>query len=678
MKALIQKDLKENLKLALIGLLILSVILLQSYQSCITALTNLLAGRMSGAPTDLQPLLATGLLTETMFFCAIFGAALGWLQTRNESHPDLWAFLVHRPVTRTEIFLGKSVAGLCLYFFGAGLPLAILLAVVRMPGHIAAPFEWPMVLPLVSIFLAGVPFYFAGLLTGRRQARWYVSRSFGLGLAIIAAAGVFVSPEFWISFIGIVVAVGILATAAWGAYESGGFYRGQPMKGKLASIVTIAVGCGVALFAGLGLLFTLIVNPLTSHSDSYSFYLMTRDGTIYKETMRDNEIVELVDLEGHPLLDPATGEKIKPNDFQKRLAAYGGYVFTNLRNHKVNRSLIEDRARFFNLVNVTDKTLWYLDRHGKLTGYDSRTRRFAGTLEAHGPDDKRGQEPFLLDANFYYRYNPYNDVSRNLLPSAKTVYLVDFKERSVKPIFTLTNDDEIGGYFDRMSGYDDSHDRFLITTRKIVVLMNYEGQTIFTLPYQPGYLEYPQVQLSILGPEGDSTNHFAVWFHPDWETNRASGWKMSTHVVWLGREQSVTKEAELPTLRPTETVSWPDEALATLTPPALHASFDHKINNVWSLCCLGWAVISAIISLFLARRYNFSTKARVGWTVFAFLFGITGLLALLCVEEWPVRETCPNCKKLRAVDRESCEYCGSPFSPPEKNGVEIFAPLSKV
>ena len=170
MKAIMQKDLRENLKVALIGLLIFSLLLLQAYQSCIHALDNLLERNASVMANNLQPLLTTSLLIEAAFFCALFGAALGWLQTRNEAHRDLWAFLIHRPVTRSAIFRGKALAGLCLYCFGAGLPVAILIAVVRTPGHVAAPFEWSMVCPLVLIFLTGGAYYFAGLLTGYEPA----------------------------------------------------------------------------------------------------------------------------------------------------------------------------------------------------------------------------------------------------------------------------------------------------------------------------------------------------------------------------------------------------------------------------------------------------------------------------------------------------------------------------
>ncbi len=675
MKALIRKDLKENLKVALIGVVIFSLILLQSYWSCITALVSLLQGRNAGGNTVLQPLLVTGLLTEAAFFCAIFGAVLGWFQTRNEAHTDLWAFLVHRPVTRTEIFLSKSIAGLCLYVFATALPLAVLVAVVLVPGHVAAPFEWAMVVPLVGVFLLGLPFYFAGLLTGRRQARWYVSRTFGLGLAIMAAFATFGMPEFWQSLVAIAVAVGFLAAAAWGAYQSGGSYRGQPVTGKLALALTIAAGCGVALFVSLGLLFTFLLNPLNSRSFTYDVYQMTREGAIYKETLSsDGEIVKVVDLEGRPLLDPVTHQKIKPSELRKTFV-YGGSVFSSLNHRREFRRTAQDPARFFRLINLTDKTLWYLDRHGKLTGYDGQTRKFIGSLDPHGSNSTVANESFLPDPNVYFYNNPYNDASEKLLPTTKSIYRVDFKERSIKPIFTVANDDEIGGYLDMVAAYDMDQKRFLVTTRRTVSLMNGDGQSVFSLPYQPGYSEYPQVQLSVL----DSTEtNFAVWFYPDSETNRATGWKMPIHVVWLGPENTVTAETDLPVLRqPESPESLSDRILASFLPPVLHFPIDHKLKSVWSLINLAWALLSAFIGFFLAKRYNFSTTARVGWTLFIFLFGIIGLLALLCTEEWPVRETCPNCKKLRTVDRASCEHCGSAFSPPEQNGSEIFAPLVK-
>jgi len=678
MKALIQKDLRENLKVALIGLLIFSLLLLQTYQSSISQLTRLLGGYMSGEADSLQPLLSKSLLAEAAFFCAIFGTALGWFQTRNEAHRDLWAFLIHRPVTRAEIFLGKTIAGLGLYAFGAGLPLAVLVAVVRTPGHIAAPFEWAMVLPAASIFLTGVGYYFAGLLTGLRQARWYASRSFGLGLAIFASVGLFSLPQYWMSLGLIVIAIGVLAAAAWGGYQTGGFYRGQPMAGKLALAVALAAGCSLVLFVGMGLLFGLVIEPLSYHPSVYRRYEMTRAGTIYRETMQDGELVEVGDLDGKPLLDPKTGQKMDRKEFQK-LAAYGSSVSTNFKKRRPGQYAILYGPSFFSLCNTTDKTLWYLDRHGKLIGYDGRMRKSIGSLEPHGADGASASEPFLRNPNAYYYYNSYDDASRKLLATARSVYRVDFKERTLKLVYTLTNDDEIGGYADSQAFYNDSQVKnLLFTTHKIVCLLDSEGQALFTAPYKPVYPEYPQVQVSLLQPTNRALDNFAIWFYPDYEMNRAAGWKMPVHVAWMAADQGVTKNIDLLTLRQPGGNSWPDElAMALLTPPA-YVEFNHRIHRPWNLLSYALAAACAVIGWWRSRRYHFSTGAAAGWAVFIFLLGIAGLLAFLCVQEWPAREACPNCKKLRAVDRESCEHCAAPFSPPEKNGTEIFGPLVKV
>lgn len=677
MKAIIQKDLRENLKVALIGLLIFSLLLLQGYQSAGSFLNNLLHGSSSGQASGLQPLLATSLLMTSVFFCAIFGAALGWLQTRNEAHRDLWAFLIHRPVTRTEIFQGKALAGLCLYAFGAGLPIAILIVAALIPGHVAAPFEWAMVLPLGSIFLMGVAYYFAGLLTGLRQARWYASRTFGLGLAIIASLGVFGFPEFWMSFLLTTVVILILAAAAHGGYQNSGFYRGLPVIGRLALIIAMLAGCGMVLLGGAGLLEALVLNSFTSHAYEYNSYQMTRDGTVYKVTYSNGEMVQIVDLAGHPLLDPKTGQPMDRKEFQTRIT-YGVSAFTGFKHQDNNRGALQDPGRFFNLINITDKTLWYLDRHGKLIGYDGRTRRFVGNLDAHGYDGTAVSEPFLVNAGRYYYayYNSYNDVPRKMLATARTVYQVDFNARKLNPVFTVTNTDEIGGYGDQMNQFRADHVKnFFITTRKAVCLMDYEGRVIFNVPYQPGYFEYPQVELSIL----KTTNDFALWFHPDFELNRKTGNKMPIHIVWLKTEAAETKTADLPILKQPEFAeTWSTKLLAALLPPPVHVEFNRNIHNGWNLLSLALAGVCAGIGGCLARRYNFSCQAVVGWVLFIFLLGIPGLLTFLCVQEWPARETCAGCGQLRAVDRETCEHCRAPFAPPEKNGTEIFQPLVKL
>jgi hypothetical protein len=298
-------------------------------------------------------------------------------------------------------------------------------------------------------------------------------------------------------------------------------------------------------------------------------------------------------------------------------------------------------------------------------------------LEPRGSDGARTSQSFLSQpGSFGYYYNPFNNVSRQLLATAKSVDLVDFKAGTVKPIFSLTNDDEIGAYVDVQGGYGDSQTRnSLITTRQTVCLLDSEGRTVFAAPYQPGYAEYPQVQVSFLQPTNGATATFAVWFLPDAEKNRKSGGKMPDHVLWIGPGQAVAKSADLPPLPLADASRWPDQLAAALLPPPAHWLLDKDISSPWNALSFAFAFLSAVIAWLLVRRYNSSLMAVAGWTLFVFLLGTGGLLTLLCVQEWPAREACPHCKKLRAVDRELCPHCQSPFPSPEKNGTEIFAPL---
>src|SRR6266568_745270 len=106
MKALIYKELRENLKLAVPLFLLLA------------AFFTFAAWDGGG-----NALLSAEFLRLISLGCAGFGAALGWLQIHHERPRDLWAFLVHRPITRTEIFFAKIVGGLLLYVATVSLPL---------------------------------------------------------------------------------------------------------------------------------------------------------------------------------------------------------------------------------------------------------------------------------------------------------------------------------------------------------------------------------------------------------------------------------------------------------------------------------------------------------------------------------------------------------------------------
>ena len=666
MKALVLKDLRENFKIALIGLLILTLILLGSYQSYIEILTNMAHGSSAGPNNFLQPLLATDLLNVMALFCALFGTALGLLQTRNEAHRDLWAFLVHRPVTSTDIFWGKTIAGVGLYLFGAGLPLMVYVGIVLTPGQVAAPFEWAMIWPVSFIFLTGLAYYFAGMLTGLRQARWYASRALGLGTAIIVSIGTFGLPEFWQQFALIGIAVLILMASAWGAYQSGGYYRGQPVAGKFALALTVTGGTSLLLLVVFTLLFKMVLEPAGLSSQEYSsfsYYRMARDGTIYKEIRKSDQTTDIVEVDERSGLDLKTGRKMDQNKLSDSIAA-AGWVYTGIYRY-VHHNPLQNYSYFFTVRNVDTNNIWFLDRYGKLTGYDLRTRRVVGDLNA--------TEPYL-----FFPPSPNNPPSPNILPTAKSVYQVDFTNRTVTPLFTLTNEENIAGFSDEIFAPGMSTN-WLVATHKSVYLLGIQGKRILTVPYGLNYAEYPNVEFHYLGPTNKSPERFAVWFKPDYETNRATNWKLPIQIQWVGTTPTETDITSLPALGPPQFI-WSREHKISfaLQPPIVGFRIKEQASAgcYWSRIFV--AAICAAIAWLIGRRYNFAIIAQIGWASFILLTGIAGLLTFLCVQEWPARVVCPQCKKRRTVDRESCEHCEAPFPPPEKNGTEIFVPLEDI
>src|SRR5262249_30778020 len=158
---LIWKECRENLKWAALPTLLI-----------------LLPMAFLGGPGE--PMFGLGGGIILFLVAAGFGAGLGFLQVFFESRGDQRALLLHRPLGRSRIFLAKAVAGTGLYLLAQGIPLACVHVWMATPGHMPAPYQWRTGLPWVADILAGLVYYFAGMLTAQREARWYGSRCLGL------------------------------------------------------------------------------------------------------------------------------------------------------------------------------------------------------------------------------------------------------------------------------------------------------------------------------------------------------------------------------------------------------------------------------------------------------------------------------------------------------------------
>jgi hypothetical protein len=680
MRTLIRKELRENFKVALIGFALFAFILFENYRNCAGFTVPLLDGR-AGPVTPM-----------TGFLCAIFGAILGWLQIHNERHRDLWAFLVHRPLSRSKIFLAKTVAGFCLYTLGAGLPLLGLIILTAMPGHFAAPFEWVMVLPVLACFLAGFVCYFAGMLTGLRQARWYVSRGLGLGAAFVVCLAVSNAPEFSRALRLILVGGAVLATAAWGSFLSGGCYEGQPGLGRRALVVSLTLGCLVVVGFALALLEYQFHWPPIAENTGIR-YQITKDGAIYKITQPAGKPEEITELNAGPFKDAMTGPPVTETNIYLRAAPQFGVqpVFLDLsKGENWSCGVYQQSIRYFYLWRQTTNTLWYWNRNGRLWGYDTASRRFIGSLGPDGfaPGNTSGTARFTwTEGPIEDHYHGSASFAPRTLMTDHAVYLLDLDHRVVKPLYVATNNDRIGWASDvslQLRWYPDwgpSWDYTIVVTTNFVSLLTPDGNLVWQTPYTPTYPAYNDVEVSFL----ESSNRFALCFHPANQVNKTNN--LPAHYVWLTASLGALTNLDVPSpIAQTWIQPWTKQLEGLGLPPVGLPGVDWLDRRVkWTLAdfllpelqlSLVMAVVCAIAGWCLGRRYHFTSTSQLKWAVFHLLTGLPGLLGFLCVQEWPAREPCPNCQKLRLVNREKCEFCGAGFAPPPKNGTEIFEPAS--
>lgn len=676
MKTLIWKELRENLKVALLGLALLTFILVENYRDAAGMYAELAKGQGNWNIASAEPLLSGSVTTSVGFIAALLGAVLGWLQIHNERHRDLWAFLVHRPLSRSKIFAAKATAGLALYTAAAGLPVLGFIGMVWMPGHIAAPFEWAMVLPILAFFLSGYVYYFAGMLTSLRQARWYASRGLGLGAALVVSLGLSNAPEFGRVLVFLLAGTAILGTAAWGSFLSNGCYAGQPSLGRRALAGALTVGALVIV----GLALALLTSAGPQSADDWSRYQVTRDGRVYEMAQHVGEPLEIKELNGAPLLDPKTGHPITPANFNHLLAQQRGVQPSFDRPGTPPRREgggFQQTGHYVSLGWQTSDTLWYLTWDRQLLGYDITSRRFIGSMGPGGftPGKATGTTRFSRSPEQVWNdeYNPA--ATEQTFQTRDAVYAIDFEHRTARRLFQAQTNDPVGAALDISLG-ESKWDYTFVVTRNQVYLLTPDGKIVWQVPNHPGLPEYCSLAISFLEP----SNHFVLSFHANQPLEATN--LLPSHYVWIAAGQGAITNCDLPTKHMTHTIGWTQKTIAVALPPAFFPAFGWLYGNgAWRLIgalqsarwmglLLGAACAGA--GWWLGRRGRFSVGAQLKWFIFHLITGLPGLLGFLAVQEWPAREPCPDCKRPRLVDREECEYCGAGFAPPARNGTEIF------
>lgn len=382
-------------------------------------------------------------LTITM---PLIGLALGLLQILPELRRDQWAFLVHRPVSHTTLFWGKVLPGISLYLLATVLPLLGLSAWGASPAHVPAVFDWRFTLAGWAAVLAGVPFYFAGLLIALRPARWYGSRTLPLLTALLAPWAATQLAEFWQVAATGFATIAVLAVAAWGSFVSGGEYKKQTKLSRFALGLTLfpamlGVGLGaLSLFVGV---YNLVGGrSVNGGSWGRSESKVDTQGHVYTYSEygtdlahQDKETVTITDIGGHAVALPVW-ENLKQ---QHKLLDFA-YLFQSDPGQDYYRYSNPERyvISLISLISDARRTYWYYETAAhQAIGYDvtsgvpavidylgpkgfGRSREQVGQFEAARPEPTSFADFLLLRfPQTLYQYDPQAHALRllQLLPS---------------------------------------------------------------------------------------------------------------------------------------------------------------------------------------------------------------------------------------------------------------------
>jgi hypothetical protein len=633
---------------------------------------------------------------------AVFGAVLGFLQVFFEAHGDQRALLLHRPISRSHIFVGKALAGVGLYLLGMGLPLAVLAVWCATPGRLTAPFSRQTVLPWLADLLTGVVYYFAGMLTAQREGRWYGSRGLGLAAAFLATVLVWGLPEFWQALLALGVLGTLLGVAAWGSFLSGGAYAPQPWVARVALAVAFLVGLLI-----LSVTVKITLGQCLEPTITYSYYL-DRQGRVLLVPWKSGQgpVGRVTDLEGR-VPPEFQGKRVDRNALDAIQAPSAGLRPWMHRSYRNTGRLF---VPYENETLAGPERWFYVPEEGRLVGYD---RQYRLRIGSYGPDGfvPAGEQPHgRFPGELRYMTRLWEAFPPDCLAFPGGVYDVDFARHTVQTLFTPAEGETVVWATRWKDPTRTKDERLFVRTDKSVHVLTEAGAPVVSVPAAYDREIYGLAAGRLEGPP-----RYFCWYTPGWCL--ASPEEARTLPGYLVEYDAAGRELVRRTLPP-HPVAEPSYVQALLglgTPPAEVATLVGATRYLrsearvrpdqarWVLLDLleqwiprfipgvGWdtgtrpGLVPGFVALMLlsaaacagtcfllARRSTFSRARVAGWSLCGLVFGPVGLLLLLALPALPARVRCPACGWQRVVDRDRCEHCGAPHAVPAPDGTEIF------
>lgn len=654
----------------------------------------------------------TGELPFTFTFftltSALSGLLIGRAQIVHENRGDRWGFLAHRPVRRSTLFFGKVIAGVLLYLVATGVPLGLVTAWMAAPGHRPLPWDPSMALPGVADLLGGLVYYFAAILISMREARWYGSRFLPLGAAIACSGvGLYVS-HFWQALAAVTVGVAIVGMAAAATVAGGGRYDPLSRLGRTALGLTVAPGIMLAATLLMGVIsLTMFSRGTARDGIRTTDYAIAGDGSIVQRVevrslyRMSRQVVAVNDLQGRAIeryqdsiartkltegVISTPAVSLHPDTPNALESLYSGYRGTH--NLFVQLTLPPPAVSEFS---------WYFVRRvGLIAAYENRSARLLGWM---GPDGFRLGDS-LPSHRFEGRLRPSAELfyAQPVLAFPSAVYRVDLRQREIRKVFAPASGDTVLGAVTSgdstlaMSVYG-PHAKFdvIATTRRIYVQAA-DGTPEFNAARYSDSAEYGTVLVAraLLASERPTFFWYSASARP---FIRGVPGTAEGHITKFAEANGFVAQISIPrdtVPTATDKISANDVIEASAIPVTVRVpqiyrrlTAQHRLGQqTWKRSDVVDGVVSFIASLIagavaflLARLFAFERNRRRLWTALGFILGPLGVLLMLSLIDWPVRETCPACARKRVVTRARCDHCDAPFLPPTLDGTEIFEPV---
>jgi hypothetical protein len=669
---ILSKELREGARSGLVGLAVVGMGLVFStmFQRSVSSFG--VGSQETGIPLSLFML--------TSAFAAVM---IGRARVIHEHRGDSWAFLIHKPVTRTMLFWGKALAGALLYIVAAGVPLLCATLWLATPGHRPAPYELRMALPGVADLLTGLVYLLAAMLAYVRDARWYGSRVLPFVAVLSCSATVVGVAEFWQAVLVIALWTAVFAIAAWGTFAAGGRY--EPQRRVSRAALAIVVGFGVQLAA------TIVLGVLSLFVGVQSMSFDTE--SIAYEASGDGSFVRVASDRRMPGVSSQTARPgvISTADVPLNAGAKYGSVYHDPDYRGTNDIFVP-------LVDPTRRprrvSWYYVRRLGLVAAYDNPSARLLGWM---GPDGfvAGDQKPART---FEGPLDQYTEIEymQPLLAFPGGVYRIDLEHRRIQKVFTAPQGESVVGAVSTgdstaaMTTLGAAAQFDVIATTKRVYVQSPSGTPQFDTPRDARALGYGTLSVSraLLAPGAPTL----LRYRPQNGTGSRREQRARTDQVTKISNGVVVAQYALPNEPTTASKpsSWSEVVTDGLTTPITQVAGSAALSYVrgssptlepagprrivsWSMSVAA-SLGSAVLAFAFATLCAFDPRRKALWAAIGFVFGGVGVLLMLSLIEWPTRETCPTCRAKRVVTRERCEHCGAPFAAPDSDGTEILEP----